>query len=169
MVKSSFFTRSQTASSRKVLKLKPHRSSVIARNRLNAVQEPADSSKTSDMSQAPHALLIHLVSLVASEREPTHKNISSYWLWTQQFEWSLTCIWLWLCWLDRFNQISCATALCRFLCRRLSIGKFKLQVSFSLGSFVSDKNIWNALSISLLYLGASWLQAHKPANLQKNQ
>ena len=60
-------------------------------------------------------------------------------------------------------------ALCRFLCRRLSIGKFKLQVSFSLGSFVSDKNIWNALSISLLYLGASWLQAHKPANLQKNQ
>ena len=60
-------------------------------------------------------------------------------------------------------------ALCSFLCRRLSIGKFKLQVSFSLGSFVSDKNIWNALSISLLYLGASWLQAHKPANLQKNQ
>ena len=43
-------------------------------------------------------------------------------------------------------------ALCCFLCRRLSIGKFKLQVSFSLGSFVSDKNIWNALSISLLYL-----------------
>ena len=65
--------------------------------------------------------------------------------------------------------LSAASALCRFLCRRLSIGKFKLQVSFSLGSFVSDKNIWNALSISLLYLGASWLQAHKPANLQKNQ
>ena len=51
-------------------------------------------------------------------------------------------------WALNINSI----ALCRFLCRRLSIGKFKLQVSFSLGSFVSDKNIWNALSISLLYL-----------------
>lgn len=42
-------------------------------------------------------------------RKPTNKNICSYWLWTHQFEWSLTCIWLCLCWLDRFNQISCAT------------------------------------------------------------
>ena len=59
-------------------------------------------------------------------------------------------------------------ALCCFLCRKLSIGKFKRQVSFS-GSFVSDQNVWNALSLSSIYLGASWLQAHKPANLQKNQ
>ena len=60
-------------------------------------------------------------------------------------------------------------ALCCFLCRELSIGKFKLQVSFSSGLFVSDKNIWSALLLSFIYLGASWLQAHKPANLQKNQ
>ena len=53
-------------------------------------------------------------------------------------------------WSRKINKVT--AALCRFLCRRLSIGKFKLQVSFSLGSFVSDKNIWNALSISLLYL-----------------
>ena len=46
-----------------------------------------------------------------------------------------------------------------------SLGKFNLSVSFSLGSFASDKTIWNALSLSLTYLGASWLQAHKPANL----
>ena len=56
-------------------------------------------------------------------------------------------------------------ALCRFLFRKMSIGKFNLHVSFSLGSFVSDKNIC-ALSLSFTYLGASWLQAHKPANLQ---
>ena len=60
-------------------------------------------------------------------------------------------------------------ALCRFLFRKLSIGKFNLQVSFSLGLFVSDKNIWNALSLSFTYLGASWLQAHKPANLHQDQ
>ena len=57
------------------------------------------------------------------------------------------------------------TALCRFLCRNLSIGNFNLQISFSLGLFVLEKNIWNALSLSFTYLGASWLQAHKPANL----
>ena len=34
-----------------------------------------------------------------------------------------------------------AFALCCFLCRKLPKGKFKLQVSFSSGSFVSDKNI----------------------------
>ena len=32
-------------------------------------------------------------------------------------------------------------ALCRFLFRKMSIGKFNLHVSLSLGSFVSDKNI----------------------------
>ena len=49
---------------------------------------------------------------------------------------------------------------------KLSIGKIKPQVSFSLGSFVSDKN---ALLLSSTYLGGSWLKAPKPANLQKNQ
>ena len=61
------------------------------------------------------------------------------------------------------------SALCGFLCRGLPIGKFKVQVSLSSGSFASDRNIWNAVSISSKYLGASWLQAHKPANLQKHQ
>ena len=46
-----------------------------------------------------------------------------------------------------------------FLFRKLELGKFKLQVSFPLGSFVSDENIWNALSLSFKYLGVSWLQA----------
>ena len=49
-----------------------------------------------------------------------------------------------------------------FLLRILEIGRFKLQVSF-----VPDKNIWNAFSLSLTYLSASWLQAHEPANLPK--
>ena len=53
------------------------------------------------------------------------------------------------------------TAQCCFLCRKLSIGKFKFQVSFSFGSFVSGKNIWNALSLSCIYFCVSWLQAHK--------
>ena len=53
------------------------------------------------------------------------------------------------------------TAQCCFLCRKLSIGKFKFQISFSFGSFVSGKNIWNALSLSCIYFCVSWLQAHK--------
>ena len=74
---------------------------------------------------------------------------------------------------DEFQKVvsdsAPSTALCRFLFRKLSIGKFNLQVSFSLGLFVSDKNIWNALSLSFTYLGTSWLQAHKPANLHQDQ
>ena len=63
------------------------------------------------------------------------------------------------------KQVS--NALWPFLLKKLEIEKLKLQVSFSLGSFVSDDNIWNALSFT--YLGASWLQAHKPANLHQDQ
>ena len=51
----------------------------------------------------------------------------------------------------------------------LEVGKFKLHASFSLGLLVSDENICSAPSLSFKYLGASWLQAQKPANLQKNQ
>ena len=43
--------------------------------------------------------------------------------------------------------------------RQFEKGKFKFQASFSLGSFVSDENIWNALSLTYKYLGANWLQA----------
>ena len=50
-----------------------------------------------------------------------------------------------------------------------TIGKFKRQILFSLVSFVSDKNIWSALSLSFTYLDVSWVQAHKPANLHQNQ
>ena len=60
-------------------------------------------------------------------------------------------------WISQDNALRC------LFCRKFSIGKFKLQVSFSLGSSFSDKNIWNAVSISSIYCGASWLQAHKPA------
>ena len=49
------------------------------------------------------------------------------------------------------------------------MGKSNLQVSFSLGLFVSDKNIWNPLSLSFTYLGASWVQALKPANLHQDR
>ena len=55
------------------------------------------------------------------------------------------------------NVVHCAfifllsNALWPFLFRKLEIGKFKLQVSFSLGSFVSDENVWNALSFSFTY------------------
>ena len=74
---------------------------------------------------------------------------------------------LWTSRLCEFSNIYFhrGNALWPFLCRKLPIGKFKLQVLFSLGSFVSDKNIWSALSLSFTYLGASWLQAHKRANL----
>ena len=47
-------------------------------------------------------------------------------------------------------------ALWPLLLRKLEIGWFMLQVSFSSGSFVSDKNIWNALSLSNTYLSVSW-------------
>ena len=50
--------------------------------------------------------------------------------------------------------------------RKLSIGKIKPQVSFSLGSFVSDKN---ALLLSSTYLGGSWLKSPKPANCQASK
>ena len=53
--------------------------------------------------------------------------------------------------------LSFSNSLWTFLFRKLSISKFKLQVSFSLGSFVSGKIVWNALSPSFTYLGASWL------------
>ena len=43
----------------------------------------------------------------------------------------------------------CTIALCRFLFRKMSLGEFNLHVSFSLGLFVSDKNIWSVLSLSL--------------------
>ena len=52
--------------------------------------------------------------------------------------------------------LSFSNSLWTFLFRKLSISKFKLQVSFSLGSFVSGKIVWNALSPSFTYLGASW-------------
>ena len=78
---------------------------------------------------------------------------------------------LWTSRLCEFSNIYFhrGNALWPFLCRKLPIGKFKLQVLFSLGSFVSDKNVWNALSLSFKNLDASWLKSHEPANSQKDQ
>ena len=42
---------------------------------------------------------------------------------------------------QHFSAKSKIIALCRFLFSKMSIGKFNLHVSFSLGPFVSDKNI----------------------------
>ena len=41
------------------------------------------------------------------------------------------------------HPLQCSNALCRFLFRKMSLAIFNLHVSFSLGSFVSDKNIWS--------------------------
>ena len=62
---------------------------------------------------------------------------------------------LWSCFLFCYHWTLFST-LCSFLFRKLSIGKIKPQVSFSLGSFVSDKN---ALLLSFTYFGGSWLKA----------
>ena len=61
---------------------------------------------------------------------------------------------LWTSRLCEFSNIYFhrGNALWPFLCRKLPIGKFKLQVLFSLGSFVSDKNVWNALSLLRIQL-----------------
>ena len=50
---------------------------------------------------------------------------------------------------EPLHYCHCTIALCRFLFRKMSLGEFNLHVSFSLGLFVSDKNIWSALSLSL--------------------
>ena len=74
---------------------------------------------------------------------------------------------------DEFQKVvsdsAPSTALCRFLFRKLSIGKFNLQVSFSLSSFFFIQKYLKCTFVSFEYLGASWLQAHKPANLQQDE
>ena len=53
----------------------------------------------------------------------------------------------------------------------VTLWSFQIQNSsllFSLGSFVSDENISNSLSLSYRYLGASWLQAKSKQICKEN-